>query len=94
MFKFLTVSFVAVIFLGLALYVFGTETEVMASASQLGQKGDRLDARLSEISCGEWPYYHHACLHDLKKSDRRARKVRVVSLTNHRHPTFLNSLTK
>jgi len=90
MIKFLTASIVAVILLGLALYVFGTETEVMASSSQLGQKGDRLD----DISCGDWPYYHHACLHDLKKSDRRTRKVRVVSLTNHRHPTFLNSLTK
>jgi hypothetical protein len=92
--KFLTASFVAATFLGIALYVLGTETEVMASASQVGQKSDQLNNRSNEISCGDWPYYHHACLHDLKKSDGRARKVRVISLTNHRRPTFLNSLMK
>jgi hypothetical protein len=94
MLKFLTASFVAAAFLGFALYAFGTETEVMASASQVGQKGDRLDDRLDEISCGDWPYYHHVCLHDLKKSDGRTRKVRVISLSKHRRPGFLNSLTK
>ena len=94
MIKFLTASFVAATFLGIAIYVLGTETEVMASASQVGQKGDRLDNRSNEISCGDWPYYHQACLRDLKKSDGRARKVRVISLTDHRRPTFLNSLTK
>lgn len=94
MIKFLTASFLAAAFLGLALYGFGTETEVMASASQIGQKADRLDSQLNEISCGDWPYYRHACLRDLKKSDGRARKVRVISLANHRRPTFLKSLTK
>ncbi len=94
MIKFLTASFVAAIFSVIALYVLGTETEVMASASQVGQKGDRFDNRSNEISCGDWPYYHHACLRDLKQNDGRARKVRVISLANHRRPTFLNSLMK
>jgi hypothetical protein len=88
--KFLTASFVAATFLGAALYVLGTETEVMASASLTGQKADRLE----ESSCGDWPYYHHSCLRDLKKSDGHARKVRVISPANHRRPTFLKSLTK
>jgi hypothetical protein len=92
--KFLTASVVAATLLGAALYVLGTETEVMASASQIGQKADRLDNQSNEISCGKWPYYHYACLRDLKKSDGRARKVRVISLANHRWPTFRNSLMK
>jgi hypothetical protein len=92
--KFLTASFVAATFLGAALYVLGTETEVMASASQTGQKADRLDIQSNESSCGDWPYYHHSCLRDLKKSDGGARKVRVISAANHRRPTFLKSLTK
>jgi hypothetical protein len=94
MLKFLTASFMAAAFLGFALYAFGTETEVMASASQVGQKGDRLDSRLDEISCGDWPYYHHACLRDLKRTNGQARKVRVISLTGHRRSTVLNVLTK
>jgi hypothetical protein len=92
--KFLTASFVAATFLGAALYVLGTETEVMASASLTGQKADRLDIQSNESSCGDWPYYHHSCLRDLKKSDGHARKVRVISPANHRRPTFLKSLTK
>jgi hypothetical protein len=92
--KFLTASFVAATFLGGSLYVLGTETEVMASASQTGQKADRLDIQSNVISCGDWPYYHHSCLRDLKKPDGRARKVRVISAANHRQPTFLKSLTK
>ena len=94
MIKFLTASFVAATFLGGSLYVLGTETEVMASASQTGQKADRLDIQSNESSCGDWPYYHHSCLRDLKKSDGRARKVRVISPANRRRPTFLKSLTK
>ena len=94
MIKFLTASFVAATFLGPALYVLGTETEVMASASLIGQKADRLDIQSNESSCGDWPYYHHSCLRNLKKSNGRARKVRVISLANHRRPTFLKSLTK
>ena len=94
MIKCLTASFVAAAFLCAALYVLGTETEVMASASLTDQKADRLDIQANEISCGEWPYYHHSCLRDLKKSDGRARKVRVISLANHRRPTFPNSLMK
>jgi hypothetical protein len=92
--KCLTASFVAAAFLCAALYVLGTETEVMASASLTDQKADRLDIQANEISCGEWPYYHHSCLRDLKKPDGRARKVRVISAANHRRPTFLKSLTK
>ena len=94
MIKFLTASFVAATFLGTALYVLGTQTEVMASDSQTGQKADQLDIQSNEGSCGDWPYYHHSCLRDLKKSDGRARKVRVISMAHHRRPTFLKSLTK
>ena len=94
MIKFLTASVVAATFLCAALYVLGTETEVMASASLTAQKADRLDIQSSEISCGEWPYYHHSCLRDLKKPDGRARKVRVTSAANHRRPTFLKSIVK
>lgn len=94
MIKFLTASVVAATFLCAALYVLGTETEVMASASLTAQKADRLDIQSSEISCGEWPYYHHSCLRDLKKPDGRARKVRVISAANHRRPTFLKSIAK
>ena len=94
MIKVLTATIATTIILGAVLYGFGTETEVMASASQFGQKGDRLDIRANEISCGEWPYYHHACLSDPKKSDGRARKVRIISLAAHHRPTFLKSLTK
>lgn len=90
MVKFLAASFMTAAFLGIALYFLGTETEVMASAPQVGQKGDRLDIRSNEISC-DWPFYHHACL---QKSDGRARKVRVISPTNHRRQTFLNSFIK
>ena len=50
MIKFLTASFVAANFLGAALYVLGTETEVMASSSQVAAKGDRLDSRPTEIA--------------------------------------------
>jgi hypothetical protein len=94
MIKVLTATVATTIILGAALYAFGTETEVMASASEAGQKGDRLDNRLNEASCGEWPYYHQSCLRDLKKPDGHARKVRIVSLATHRRATFLKSLTK
>jgi hypothetical protein len=75
--KFLTASFVAATFLGAALYVLGTETEVMASASLTGQKADRLDIKSNESSCGDWPYYHHSCLRDLKS--RTAMHARSAS---------------
>jgi hypothetical protein len=85
MIKFLTASIAATILLGVVLNVLGTETEVMASSSQVAAKGDRLDIR----PCGDWPFYHHACPRDLKNSNNRARKVRVISQANRRHPTFL-----
>ena len=94
MIKVLIATIATAIILGAALYGFGTETEVMASVSQFDQKGDRLDIQSNEISCGDWPYYYHACLRDLKKSDGRARKVRIISLAIHHRPTFLKSLTK
>ena len=69
MIKFLTAS-IAAILLGVVLNVLGTETEVMASSSQVGAKGDRLDIRPNETLCGDWPFYHHACPRDLKNQPR------------------------
>ena len=89
MIKFLTASIAATILLGVVLNVLGTETEVMASSSQVAAKGDRLDIRPNETLCGDWPFYHDACPSDLKNSNSRARKVRVVTQANRRHPTFL-----
>jgi hypothetical protein len=94
MIKFLTTSIAATILLGVVLNMLGTGTEVMAGSSQVAAKGDRLDNRPNENVCGEWPFYHHACLPDLKNPNGRARKVRVISQTNHRHPTFLTLLSK
>jgi len=93
MIKFLTAGIAAVIALGIALDVLGTGTAVMASASQIIGKGDRLDTQSNEPLCGPWPFYHHACPHDLKKSER-ARKVRVMSQTSQRHRPFLTLLSK
>jgi len=94
MIKFLTASIAATILLGVVLNVLGTETEVMASSSQVATKGDRLDIRPNETLCGDWPFYHHACPRDLKNSNSRARKVRVISQANRRHPTFLTFSSK
>jgi hypothetical protein len=94
MIKFLTGSIAATILLGFVLNVLGTKTEVMASSSQVAVKGDRLDIRPNETLCGDWPFYHHACVRDLKKSDGRARKVRIISQANRRHPTFLTLLSR
>jgi hypothetical protein len=69
-----------------ALHVVGTHAGVLADAS-LG-KGDRLDNRRIEESCGDWPYYHQACPRDLKSKDRSSRKGRIISQTNHRKPSF------
>jgi hypothetical protein len=94
MIKFLTGSIAATILLGFVLNVLGTKTEVMASSSQVAVKGDRLDIRPNETLCGDWPFYHHACVRDLKESDGRARKVRIISQANRRHPTFLTLLSR
>jgi hypothetical protein len=75
MIKFLVASIAATILLGVALNVLGTETEVMASSTQVAAKGDRLDIRPNETLCGDWPFYRHACPRDLKNSNSRARKV-------------------
>ena len=50
MIRFLTASIAAAIVLGVALIFLGTETEVMASSSQVAAKGDRLDSRPTEIA--------------------------------------------
>jgi hypothetical protein len=94
MIKFLTASIAATILLGVVLNVLGTETEVMASSAQVAAKGDRLDVRPNEVLCGDWPFYHHPCLRDLKNSGSRARKVRVISQAKHRHPTSLTLLSR
>ncbi len=93
MIKLLSASIAATTLLAVALYVLGTETELMARTSQVAAKGDRLDNQPMETMCGDWPYYHHACLHDPRNSDGRARKVRIASRTKHRHPTFLSLLS-
>ena len=94
MIKFLTAGIAATILLGVSLNVLGTESEVRASASQVATKGDRLDKQPNETLCGDWPFYHHACLRDLKNSDGHARKVRVKSQANRRHPTSLTFLSR
>jgi hypothetical protein len=94
MIKFLTASIAVAFVLGIAFDVFGTGTEVMANSSQVAGKGDRLDNSSTETVCGEWPFYHHTCSHDLKKSDGRARKLRIMSRTSQRHRTFLTLLSK
>jgi hypothetical protein len=50
MIRFLTASIAAAILLGVALIILGTETEFVASASQVAVKGDRLDYRPNEIA--------------------------------------------
>jgi hypothetical protein len=94
MIKFLTVSIASAVLFGMALHVVGTQADVMASGSNPIAKGDRLDKRPTESVCGDWPFYHHACLHDLKNSDGRARKVRVIRQADRRRPGFLNSFRK
>jgi hypothetical protein len=94
MIKFLTASIAATILLGVVLNVLGTQTEVMASSPQVAVKGDRLDIRSNETLCGDWPFYHHACQRDLKNSNRRAPKVRVISQTKRGRPTFITFFIK
>ena len=50
MIRFLTASIAAAILIGVALIILGTETEVMASSSQVAAKGDRLGNRPNEIA--------------------------------------------
>ena len=82
MIKFLTSGIAIAGLLG-ALHVLGTPVNVLASASHL--KGDRLDTPAIEESCGDWPYYHHACLRDLANTSharRRALSVEVYQSRN------------
>jgi hypothetical protein len=94
MIKFLVASIAAAFALGIAFDLFGTGAEVMASSSQIARKGDRLDNPSTETVCGEWPFYHHTCSHDLKNSDGRARKLRIISRASQQHRTFLTLLSK
>jgi hypothetical protein len=84
--KFLTSGIAIAGVLG-ALHAVGTQADVLASASHA--KGDRLDSRPIEASCGDWPYYHRACPRDLTNKNRPWRKVRIISQTNHRKTSFL-----
>jgi hypothetical protein len=84
--KFLTSGIAIAGLLG-ALHAVGTQADVLASASHA--KGDRLDSRPIEASCGDWPYYHHVCPRDLKSKDRSWRKVRIIAQTHHRKTSFL-----
>jgi hypothetical protein len=83
--KFLTSGIAIAIVLG-ALHAVGTQADVLASASH--PKGDRLDTRAIEESCGDWPYYHHACLRDATTSHAR-RRARIMARANHRQKSFL-----
>jgi hypothetical protein len=94
MIKFLTASIAVTVLSVVIPNVLGTKTEVRASSSQVATKGDRIDKQPNEPLCGDWPFYHHACLVDPKNSDRHARKVRVKLQANRRHPTFLTLLSR
>jgi hypothetical protein len=72
-----------------ALHVVGTQTDVLASASQITAKGDRLDLQPIRAACGDWPYYHQACLSDLTNKNSPRRKIRIISQANHRRTSFL-----
>lgn len=89
MIKFLTSGIAIAGLLG-ALHVVGTQADVLAGASHA--KGDRLDTRPIEATCGDWPYYHHACPRDLTNTNHPRRKVRIISQTNHRKMSFLDFL--
>jgi hypothetical protein len=84
--KFLTSGIAIAGLLG-ALHVLGTPVNVLASASHV--KGDRLDRPAIEESCGDWPYYHHACLRDLTNTGHVRRRARIMARTNHRQKSFL-----
>ena len=94
MIKFLTASIASAVLLGAALLVVGTQTDVMANGPEPIAKADRLDHGLVEDACGDWPYYHHACLRDLTNNDGRLRKVRIIRQTDRRRSTTLSSFIK
>ena len=70
-----------------ALLVGGTHAGVLAVTSQ--PKGDRLDTRVIEEACGDWPYYHHSCRPDPTNTSRTRRNARILSSTHHRHTSLL-----
>jgi hypothetical protein len=84
--KFLTSGIAIAGLLG-ALHAVGTQADVLANASH--PKGDRLDRPAIEESCGDWPYYHHACLRDLTNTGHARRRARIMARTNHRQKSFL-----
>jgi hypothetical protein len=91
MIKLLTSGIVIAGLLG-ALLVGGTQADVLAGAPHA--KGDRLDSRPIEASCGDWPYYHHVCQRDVINKSRPWRKDRITSQTNHRKTSFLSFLRR
>jgi hypothetical protein len=84
--KFLTTGIAIAGLLG-APHVLGAPVDVLAGASHV--KGDRLDTPAIEESCGDWPYYHHACLRDLTNTSHARRRARIMARTNHRQKSFL-----
>jgi len=84
--KYFTSGIAIAIVLG-TLHAVGTQADVLANASHL--KGDRLDTRAIEEPCGDWPYYHHACLRDLTNTSHVRRRARIMARTNHRQKSFL-----
>jgi hypothetical protein len=94
MIKFLIVGIPSAFLFAVAVHSVGTQADVMASGADPIAKGDRLDKRPTESVCGDWPYYHHACLRDLTSADGRARKVRMIRRADRRRPGFLNSFRK
>jgi hypothetical protein len=91
--KFLTAG-IAIAGLCGALQVVGTQADVLAGASKIGAKGDRLDLQPIQASCGDWPYYHHTCLRDLTNKNNPRRRVRIISQTNHRRTSFVAFLRR
>jgi hypothetical protein len=69
-----------------ALQVVGTHANVLMNAPH--SKGDRLDSRSTEASCGDWPYYHHACPGGLANTNLAKRKRQITARTNHRLTSF------
>ena len=86
MIKYFTSGIAIAIVLG-PLHAAGTQPDVLANAPYL--KGDRLGTRAIEESCGDWPYYHHACLRDLTSTSHARRRARIMARTNHRQKSFL-----
>jgi hypothetical protein len=86
--KFLTAA-IAIAGLCGALQVVATQADVLAGASKIGAKGDRLDLQPIQASCGDWPFYHQACPSDLTNKKSARRKIRIISQANRRRKSFI-----